>query len=459
MLRHNSSKENAIKVSDQYRSLHISKTYGTGLEKTLAYRYVIAGLIAFLAYSAGLSLLAIGPIAPLIIADYGIKNSTAGLLTSISFLVHIPFAIPISMLIGRMGPKKLIFLGGVAGAAPLLSFMAADSFLLLLGLRAVYGMSFLFLFAAVGPLFMQWFPPKELPLANGIFLLSSSLGITTATFVVAPLSEAIGWELVLSGFGGVSLLSALAWLSLGKAQRIHREDNETRPLIALVWSVLRSRTTLLVAVADAGPLTLLNASMAWLPTLYHEVHAISLTEAGVYMGTLSMAGLIALILASLLTARTRKRRPFLIIPGILAGFAGFAVLWLPDSVALYIAVSILGFVCWFYLPALLTIPMDMYPNDPRRVSLISATLLSIGGIATAIAPPTIGAIADLTGSFIPGLAACAVLGWTLAIAGMFMPTTPATLDPPNNLLSGRYVGVKSDSQDLFKNPEVRDEYE
>ena len=286
-------------------------------------------------------------------------------------------------------------------------------------------MSFLFLFSAVGPLFMEWFPPKELPLANGVFLFSCSLGITTSTFVVAPLSEAIGWEVVLSGFGGASLLSALIWLSLGKAQRIHR-DNETRSGIALVWNVLRARTTLLVAVADAGPLTLLTVSLAWLPTLYHEVHEISLTEAGAYMGVLSLTGLLALVLATLLTARTRKRRPFLIIPGTLAGFAGFTVLVLPDSVALYIAVAILGFVCWFYLPALLTIPMDMYPNNPRRVSLVSATLMSIGGIASSVAPPTVGAIADLTGSLVPGLVACAVLGWSLAIAGVLMPPTSTT---------------------------------
>jgi cyanate permease len=272
---------------------------------------------------------------------------------------------------------------------------------------------------------MQWFPQKELPLVNGGFVLSASLEITASTFVIAPLSEAIGWEVVLSGFGGASLLSALTWLSLGKAQRIHR-DNETRSLIVLVWNVLRARTTLLVTVADAGPLTLLTVSLAWLPTLYHEVHEISLTEAGVYMGVLSLAGIVALVLASLLTARTRKRRPFLIIPGTLAGFAGLTVLVLPDSAALYIAVAILGFVCWFYLPALLTIPMDMYPNDPHRVSLISATLLSIGGIASSVAPPTVGAIADLTGSLVPGLAACAVLGWTLGIAGVLMPPTPTT---------------------------------
>ena len=376
-------------------------------------------------YSTALSMFTIGPITPLIIADYAIKNSTAGLLTSIIFFVHIPFAVPISMLIGRVGLKKLILLAGVTGSAPLLSFMATDSFLFLLTLRAVFGLSFPILLAAIGPLFMQWFPPKELPLVNGGFMLSVCLGITTSTFIVAPLSEAIGWEVVLSGFGGASLLSTLTWLSFGKAQIIYR-DNETRSLISLVWNVLRARTTLLIAFADAGPLTLLTASVAWLPTLYHEVHEISLTDAGVLTGILPLAGIAGLVVASLLTARTRKRRPFLIIPGILVGFAGLAVLVLPNSAALYVAIAILGVVCWFYLPALFTIPMDMYPNDPRRVSLISATLISIGGIASSIAPPTVGAIADLTGSFVPGLAACAVLGWSLAIAGVLMPPTPTT---------------------------------
>jgi cyanate permease len=378
-----------------------------------------------MAYSSVLGIFTIGPITPLIIADYAIKNSTAGLLTSIIFFVHIPFSVPISMLIGRVGLKKLILLAGVAGSAPLLSFMATDSFLFLLTLRAVYGLSLPILVVAIGPLFMQWFPPKELPLVNGGFMLSVGLGVTTSIFIVAPLSEAIGWEVVLSGFGGASLLSALTWLSFGKAQIIYR-DNDTRSLISLVWNVLRARTTLLIAFADAGPLTLLAASAAWLPSLYHQVHEISLTDAGVLTGILPLAGIVGLVVASLLTARTRKRRPFLIIPGILAGFAGFAVLVLPNSAALYVAIAILGVVCWFYLPALLTIPMDMYPNDPRRVSLISATLISIGGIASSIAPPTVGAIADLTGSFVPGLAACAVLAWSLAIAGVLMPPTPTT---------------------------------
>ena len=99
-----------------------AKVNGESPVKILSYRYVIAGLLGFLTFSSFLSLLAIGPITPLIIADYDINHSTAGLLTSICFLVHIPLAIPISMLIGRLGPKIMLLLAGVTGSAPLLSF-------------------------------------------------------------------------------------------------------------------------------------------------------------------------------------------------------------------------------------------------------------------------------------------------------------------------------------------------
>ena len=99
-----------------------------------------------------------------------------------------------------------------------------------------------------------------------------------------------------------------------------------------------------------------------------------------------------------------------------------------------IAMAAVGFTLWFYIPALLPIPMDMYPNDPQRVSLIFAALIAMTGITGAIAPPAVGAIADLTGSLIPGLAACAVLTWALPIAGVLLrPAHPVCSQPPLGL--------------------------
>jgi len=397
-----------------------SKLNGEVAQKATKYRFVIGGLIAFLAWSLGLGWYITGPITPLLISHYGISNSTAGFLTSIVFLVHIVFAIPLSMLVSRVGLKMLLVLGALAASAQLLSFMATTSFPLLLGLRAIHGMGFIFLFTTIGPLFMQWFHPKELPLANGVFVIAVSLGITTSTFVVAPLSEVIGWEVVLSLSGGMSLVSAFIWIVFGKAHRMSSHV-DLDPGNGNTLAGIRSRDTWLLAIGDAGPFTLLTVSLAWLPTFYNEVYGMSLTNGGALMGLMSLAGFVALIFSTLLSGRTHKRRPFLIIPGIVAGFAGFAAFLLADSPGIYVAVAALGFACWFFFPVLATIPMELYPNNPLRVSLIFATILTAEGIFGFIAPPTVGAIADITGSLVPGLAIFSVLAWSLVAAGILLP--------------------------------------
>lgn len=80
---------------------------------------------------------------------------------------------------------------------------------------------------AVGPLFMQWFNSRELPLVNGVFVLCASLGVVASNLMIVPLSEAIGWEMALSVFGGVSVFGALMWLICGKARTIQVGDNTT----------------------------------------------------------------------------------------------------------------------------------------------------------------------------------------------------------------------------------------
>lgn len=262
-------------------------------------------------------------------------------------------------------------------------------------------------------------------------MVFAGLGIAVSSFLIAPLAEIFYWDIALSIFGGLALCSTIAWWIFGKAQSIYPDRRDTQAiaidespgsLIRQVWDVARHRVTILVAMADVGPFAFLVACLAWLPTLYHEVHEISLTAAGVYTGVLQSVGIIALIVASVLTARTHRRRPFLIGPGVLIGFSGLLALVVPESFILYVVVGTLGFVLWFYAPALMTLPMDIYPNDPHRVALIFATLLTISSFASAITPWAIGMMADITGSLVPGLAASAVLAWSIVIAGILLPS-------------------------------------
>lgn len=386
-----------------------------------SYRFVIAGMLALLSASFGLSMFAVTQVMPLIIDDYSINRGSASLFTSVVPLVHIVLALPCSLLVGRVRPKNLITLACFFASTPLLSLFATNYYILL-SLRMVYGMSLAVMFPATAPLLMQRFRPTELPLINGLFIASFSGGVAISSFTMVPVSEAIGWKTALSLFGGVTLVGGFFWHVVAKEQRSFNQVVHHLS-IKSAWSLLRSRTTMLLASADAGPYALYTVSFAWLPTFYHEVHGVSLSKAGSLMGILSVAGVVSLVLASLLTLRVQQRRPFLIFPGVLAGFAGLGSFLLADTAGVYIAVIALGFVSWFYLPALLTIPMEMPEIDETQVAVIFGTLMSVGSIFTFLAPLVVGVSTDLLDTYIPGLALFSVLAWSLAIAGFLLPET------------------------------------
>ena len=384
-----------------------------------SYRFVIAGLAFLLNACFGLSFFVIGPVAPYIIDSYHISYTEAGLLTGLTVLAQTTLAIPGSMLVGRVPLKSLITAGWLLAAAPALTLLAFD-YSVLLATRIIFGASFAVLLPALGPLLMYWFRPRELPLVNGLNLAVTALAMSLSTFIAAPLSEAIGWKEALSVFGFVNLAGAVVWVFLGRVG--HSDKAPIRGLtLGHAWRVMKSRTALLLAAADAGPLAQYTALVAWLPAFYLEVHGIPLNRAGSMLSLLPLAGFVALLAVGLLTMRVQRRRPFLLVPGIMVGFAGFGSFLLADSSLVYVPLLLLGVASWLYVPILMTLPMELPRIAPEQVSLMWAAIMTVGGTLTFLAPLAVGALTDLTGSYLPGFSLFAVLAWSLAVAGFLLP--------------------------------------
>ena len=384
------------------------------------YRFVIIGLMALLLFPGGLNLFVVGPITPFIIESYGIGNGQASLLTSAVFLVQGILTVPASSLMGRVSLKNLIAIAGFLGSAPALSILFTDHFSFLLLLRLFYGLGFAILFSTMGPLFLQWCNPRELTLANGICILSASIGVAIAGFVSVPLSEEIGWRVTLSFFGASSLFASIIWLVYGKENPSSQKNPNTNDL-RNIWSILRSRTTLLIAGCDAGPNALITAFMAWLPTYYYTAHEIPLSRGGASLGLMALTGLSCVVIVSLISLRLTKKRPFLILPGIIVGFAGLGTVFFAESILVYGFITVLGVCCWSYLPVLVSYPMELYSDDPNRVAVILAILMAIGGFIGFAAPLIVGVLADITGSFVPSLTILAIGSWSLLVAGIKLP--------------------------------------
>ena len=407
------------------RLLRVRKTF-----KPIPYRFVIAGLILLAHLSIGLNFFVISPLLPLIIEEYEITRATAGLLIALPLLIAAAFGLPGGAVIGRIGLRRVFGSAWLMMGLLVLSWWATN-FPTLLALRLSYGVGFALILTATGPLLMHWFPPKEVLIMNSLNTAAISLGIALSVSTAAPLASLIGWQGVLGIFGAVCPVGATAWALLGRTSDTRvKEEFPSVPLNGIV-AVLRSRAILLLVAADAGVLIQYTALTSWLPTFYSGTRGFSLSQAGFITGLLPLVGVVAVLLGGFLPSRIGTKRLFFTAPGIMVILGGLGSFLFVDLVFIYGAVIMLGIGSWLYVPLLLSLPMELRGMTPEKVAIVWGTFVTVGGIGMFFSPLLVGILRDISGTFLPGFLICAVAGWSLLAAGIFMPrgsfgATPAT---------------------------------
>ena len=74
-----------------------------------------------------------------------------------------------------------------------------------------------------------------------------------------------------------------------------------------------------------------------------------------------------------------------------------------------------------YVPLLLSLPMEFPGMTPEKVAIVWGSFITVGGLGMFVSPILVGMLRDLSGEFSPGFLLCAVAGWSLLAAGIFMP--------------------------------------
>ena len=370
--------------------------------------------------SVGLNVFAVSPLLTMAIDDYEINRATAGLLVALPLLVAAAMGLPSGILIARIGLRRAFIIGWAAIALVSLSGFAPN-FITLLLLRSAIGLGFAFILTGTGPLLMQWFHPKEVTMMNAFTTAAVSLGIALSVGTAAPLATEMDWQMALTIYALPGVFGLLAWTLLG---RTTGGTPMTGKGISLreVGSILRNRSVVLLLAADAGILVQYTAFTGWLPTFYNEDRGISLSQGGFITGILPFVGVFAVLAGGAIALRTTSPRSLFIASGLFAGVGGLGAFLLPGLGLIYPAVVLLGIGSWLYVPTLLTLPMQMTGMTPERVAVVWGSLLTFSGFAMFVSPILVGALRDITGSFFPGLAVCAVASWALLIAGILLPS-------------------------------------
>jgi len=267
---------------------------------------------------------------------------------------------------------------------------------------------------------MAWFHSERFPLINTMTTVWQSLAVAVAMFITVPLAAALGWENALAVYGGVSMAVAVAWLFLG---RVPAMPATTRvPPLREVLSLARQRNTIILGLGFAGSFSFYTSMSSWLPTFFSEVKGMSEEQAGFVTGLLPFIGILGTILGGVLAARIGKRRPFLIVAGVVMMASGLGS-FLVGPPLLYLVVAAMGFVSWLYLVSAFTLPMELPGMTPQGLGVVMATSLSVGNLANFASPLMVGALTDATGSYIPGFTVLSVMALSISVAGYLLPET------------------------------------
>ena len=383
-----------------------------------SYRYLIGGLVLAIHFTIGINFFVVSPLLPLIIDDYGINRATASLLIVLALLIHSCFGLPGGVIVARFGIRRVYTLSWFLMGSLALSAIAPN-FAGMLVLRLAYGVGFGLTIPATGPLLMQWFPPREVPIISALFVASVNLGVALSVSTAAPLADAIGWENSLGVFGGIGLIGAFAWIFLGRTRTDMKNFVTISP--SEIWSVLRNRNVILLVTSDTMVFMQYTTLTSWLPTFFNESRGMSLNEAGFITSLLPFVGVLAVLFGGLLTLRVRSHRPFFIVPGIMVGLGGFGSFLIENTTGIYVAVIVLSLGSWTFIPSLLAMTLQIPGMTPGKVAVVWGSFVTVSGTGMFLSPIIVGAIRDSYGSFVPGFTIFSIGAWYLVIAGFLLP--------------------------------------
>ena len=386
--------------------------------------------------AAGLNLFALSPLLPLAIEEYGISHKLAGLLVSFPMLVGAAIGIPGGILIARVGVKRAYMWAWVCMALLALAPIVPN-FWVLLFLRLAYGVGLALMVVATGPLVMQWFRPREMLIINSLNTAILSGGVAASIAGAVPLAELLGWKMTLTVFSGIGIVGTVLW-PLVPRDRKDGADHSRGISVREVLGVLRGRAVVLLVAADAGIFIQYTALTTWLPSFYSEERGISLSQAGLITSILPFVGIFAVLAGGavpLLFESYRNvfrqlgglgdfvfsYRGIMVFSGVLAILGGLGAFLLGNLAGIYVSVFVLGVGSWFYVPALLTIPMRLAGTTPERVAAVWGSYMTFSGLGMFIFPILVGWLYDGFNSYYPGFIICAVASWSLLICGLFLP--------------------------------------
>ena len=361
-----------------------------------------------------------------------------GLLVSVGPLCSAALSIPAGLVADRLGYRTPLLWAGLVTSAFAFLRPAAGGFPLLLVLTVGLLLPQPFLINAVADVVNRHFPEEEAATATGLGTMAIFLGITLGLIVTPGLVPVVGVRGTQLVYAGVSLVAlAVFWRVTPSPVPERLVAPEELSIRAALRRVLRSRTQWKLSGALFLGFGFYLGITTWLEEIL-KPRGIGETGAGLVAGMITIAGMVGSVVLGAASDRIRRRKPFLVLAGVVAA----PTLWLLGHLGSLGALLPVAFVMGFFLLAALPIAIAVASEDvtlgPQVGSTAVGVMLLSGNLGGAVIVGMMGALKSLQGNFHTAVAVTAALAVVVAVVAL---TVPEPLRPAGK---GAGAGVGSD---------------
>lgn len=347
---------------------------------------------------------------PFLKLEWQLSDTQCGLLVSAVYWSILLFSFPVSILIDRWSRKKTIGLMSLLWSLATLMCVFTKNFKQLFSARVAIGLGEAGYAPGGTALISALYPPEKrgrmLGIWNAAIPLGSALGITLGGII----AEHLGWRHAFGIVAVPGLVLALLFFKVRDYKTIRMSPQGDAALSGSV--VLRSKAAY-SAVSLVKPSLIFNnlafaanvfvttALLSWLPTYFHRLDDIPMSQAGPKSGLIMFMAIIGAPLGGFLadrwTARTGRAR--MLFPALSS--AGSALIlflafnYLSGSLQ-YGALLLAGITLIMFVPAGVAVTQDVVHPGIRATSL-SINIVIQHTLGSPLGPLFVGAVSDAYG--------------------------------------------------------------
>ncbi|MGL6166690.1 MAG: MFS transporter [Fusobacteriaceae bacterium] len=360
------------------------------------YGIIVLAWAAFML--ANLSNFAFGMILPDMRSEIGFGLKTSGWLSAVAWMGKGLLTIPISLFITKAKPKRILqVIFFTMGTGMLLQGFATNIVMLFIGRTFVMGVAAGILTVLV--LFkIQYIPKEKMAMINGIETFTGPAGQTMGTLLIPFLLIALsGWRNIMTSMGVIAILIAVLWEFICKEKEEEVNKNEKVEKVALLQPLkeaLKQKNILLLAFGWPGTSLTWIAIYTFWPTYAVESLGLTMPQAGMVLGFLPVASMIASLTTPIIAKKIGYDKPLICLSGFILPISYFSMLQTSNLGLLCLASFISGYAAYAFVPLAFTVLYKIPNLSSRAISLGTGFIFTMVGLGGAIG----GTLAGILGS-------------------------------------------------------------